>query len=81
LTTLAPAAAATIAAMVEMLTVFDRSPPLPTTSTAGPPISMGVAYSIIMSARPVSSSIVSPLHRNPMTNAASCAGVASPLRI
>ena len=43
LTTLAPAAAATIAAMVEMLTVFDRSPPEPTTSTAGPPISIGVA--------------------------------------
>ena len=35
LTTGAPAAAATIAAMVEMFTVSARSPPVPTTSTAG----------------------------------------------
>src|SRR5215212_1941968 len=81
LTTLAPAAAATIAAIVEILTVFERSPPLPTTSTAGPPIPIGVANSIITSASPVSSSTVSPLLRSPMTNAAICAGVASPLRI
>ena len=33
---LAPAAAATMADMVEMLTVFARSPPVPTMSTAGP---------------------------------------------
>ena len=36
LTTRAPAAAATTAAIVEMLTVLDRSPPEPTMSTAGP---------------------------------------------
>ena len=81
LTTLAPAAAATIAAIVEMLTVLERSPPDPTTSTAVPPISIGIAKSIMVWARPESSSTVSPLLRRAMTNAASCAGVASPARI
>ena len=80
LTTRAPAAAATIAAMVETLTVLARSPPEPTTSTAGPGTSIGVAKSSIVSARPASSSTVSPLQRSATTNAACCAGVASPLR-
>ena len=81
LTTRAPAAAATIAAIVEMFTVLARSPPDPTTSTACSVISIGVANSSIVSASADSSSTVSPLARNATTNAASWAGVASPDRI
>ena len=79
LTTRAPAAAATMAAMVEMFTVLARSPPEPTTSTAGPGTSIGVAKSSMVSARPAISATVSPLQRRATTNAACWAGVASPL--
>ena len=64
LTTRAPAPAATMAAIVEMLTLIERSPPVPTTSSARPGIVRGVATAYIASIRPVTSSIVSPLARS-----------------
>jgi hypothetical protein len=67
--------------MVEMLTVFIRSPPEPTTSTAGPGMVIGVANSSITSTRLVSSATVSPLLRSATVNAASWADVAWPPRI
>ena len=78
LTTLAPAPAADSAAMVEMLTVFCWSPPVPTMSSFSPAISMGLALAIIASTSPASSSTVSPLARSATRNPATCAGVASP---
>ena len=47
LTTGAPAPAATIAAMVEMFTDIDRSPPVPTTSSTRPRTVSGVACAYI----------------------------------
>ena len=81
LTTRAPAPAATIAAIVEMLTDIERSPPVPTTSSSRPGTSIGVACAYIAATSPVSSSTVSPLARSDTAKPAICAGVASPERI
>ncbi len=78
LTTRAPAPAATIAAIVEMLTDIDRSPPVPTTSSRRPGIESGVATAYIASTRPRTSSVVSPLARSATAKPAIWAGVASP---
>src|SRR6478752_10429866 len=77
LTTLMPAAAHTIEAIVEMLTVCARSPPVPTMSRLGPATSIRLAWASIMSASPRISSTVSPLARSAMRNPATCAGLAS----
>lgn len=77
LTTRTPAAAATTAAIVETLTVWARSPPVPTRSAIGPGTAMRVALSIMPSARPVTSSTVSPLARSATAKPAICASVAS----
>ncbi len=81
LTTRAPAPAATMAAIVEMFTLIERSPPVPTTSRARPGIASGVATAYIASSRPVTSSIVSPLARSATAKPAIWAGVAAPARI
>src|SRR5690606_4210159 len=78
LTTRAPAAAATMAAIVDTFTVWARSPPVPTTSTTGPSTCSGVARSSIVRARPVTSATVSPLARSATTQAEIWAGVAVP---
>ncbi len=78
LTTSAPAPAATIADIVEMLTVIARSAPVPTTSSTRPGTEMGVACSSMPSESPTSSSMVSPLVRSAIANPAICTGVASP---
>ena len=78
LTTRTPAAAVTMAAMVEMLTVWARSPPVPTTSTIGPGTRSGLASSSITLASPVTSSTVSPLARSATAKPAICAEVAIP---
>ncbi len=78
LATGAPAPAATIAAIVEMFTDIERSPPVPTTSSSRPGTSMGLARASIASARPRTSSMVSPLARSATAKAAIWAGVASP---
>ncbi len=78
LTTRAPAPAATIAAIVEMLTLIDRSPPVPTTSRARPGMAIGVATAYIASRKPVTSSMVSPLLRSATASPAIWAGVAAP---
>ena len=61
LTTRAPAAAAMIAAVVEMLIVCAPSPPVPTVSTARSAISMGAACAYISATSAPTSSAVSPL--------------------
>ena len=81
LTTCAPAPAATIAAIVEMLTDIERSPPVPTTSSRRPGTEILVARPSIAAARPASSSTVSPLARSATANPAIWAGDASPDRI
>ena len=81
LTTRAPAPAATSAAMVEMFTDIERSPPVPTTSRSRPGTEIGVARSYIASTRPVTSSMVSPLARSATAKPAICTGVAAPSRI
>ncbi len=85
LTTLTPAAATTMAAIVEMFTVWARSPPVPTTSMASARSSSGrltgVALAIIASTRPASSAGVSPLARRATANPAPCPGVALPAMI
>ena len=81
LTILAPAPAATIADIVEMLTEKDRSPPVPTMSSTRPGTKIGLALASMPSATPASSSTVSPLARSATAKAAICAGVASPARI
>src|SRR5690349_19660757 len=78
LTTRTPLAAMTMEDIVEMLTVCERSPPVPTMSRLGPGTSIGLAWASIMSARPRSSSTVSPLARSATRNPASCTGDASP---
>src|SRR5689334_20364029 len=84
-TTVTPAAAVTIAAIVEMLTVLARSPPVPTTSTAllrtFSGSSTSVALASIASTRPASSPGVSPLARRATANPATCTGVALPAMI
>ncbi len=81
LTTRAPAPAATIAAIVEMFTDMERSPPVPTTSSSRPGTWIGVAFSYIAATSPVISSTVSPLARRDTAKPAIWAGVASPERI
>jgi hypothetical protein len=76
LTTVTPAAAATIAAIVEMFTEKDRSPPVPTTSSTRPATGSGVAWAYIASTRPSISSTVSPLARSATAKPAIWAGVA-----
>ena len=61
LTTVAPVPAMTRAAMVEMLTVFCWSPPVPTMSTAWGSMSTVSALAIMPAASAPSSSGVSPL--------------------
>ena len=61
LTTVMPAPAMTRADIVEMFTVCERSPPVPTMSSVRPGTSMRTACASIVSARPVSSATVSPL--------------------
>ncbi len=80
LTTRAPAPAATIAAMVEMLTDIDRSPPVPTTSSRRPGTEIGFAAASIAAAMPETSSTVSPLARSATTRPASWTGVAAPAK-
>ena len=81
LTTRAPAAAATIAPMVEMFTVCAPSPPVPTRSTTGPRTLIGVACRSIAWASPVISLTVSPFIRNAIPNAAIWADDAAPSMI
>src|SRR5262249_29728605 len=81
LTTRRPDPATAKAAIVVMFTVWARSPPVPTMSTARSPSGTRVAWASIVSTSPVSSLVVSPLARNSTMNAASCAGVAAPLMI
>ena len=78
LTTGAPAPATTRAAIVEMFTEWERSPPVPTMSTAGPGTSIRWAAASIAAARPDISAAVSPLLRSATAKAAIWAGVASP---
>ncbi len=81
LTTRAPAPAATIAAIVEMLTEFERSAPVPTTSSSRPGTEIGVPREYIASTSPHTSSVVSPLARRATAKPAIWASVASPARI
>ena len=66
--------------MVEMLTVWARSPPVPTTSSAvgAAPraAATGAAFASMVSTRPASSAGVSPLARSGSAKPAICAGVA-----
>ncbi len=64
--------------MVEMLTVWARSPPVPTTSTQSPGTSIRTACSSIPAASPASSSTVSPLDRSATRKPATWTGLASP---
>ena len=83
--TLMPAAAAIIAEVVEILNVRALSPPVPTISrTSIPSCATGVAWSLIATAHPVISSIVSALVllvESAARNAAFCVGVVCPLMI
>ena len=73
LTTGAPAPAATIAAIVEMFTDIDRSPPVPTTSsTPAGDRRAGWRASYIASTSPSTSSMVSPLARSATAKPAIC---------
>src|SRR3954470_19073832 len=76
--TRAPAAAATIDESVEMLMLFERSPPVPTMSIAPSATATRTACARIADANPAISVGVSPRMRRAATSAASCAGVASP---
>ena len=76
--TRAPAAAATIAATVEMLNVPERSPPVPQVSIAPAGISTRIDAARIAAAKPAISSTVSPRTASAASSAPSCAGVASP---
>src|SRR3954469_1238546 len=74
-----PAAAATTAAIEEMLTVWAPSPPVPTMSTQSIDSCTGVACASISAARPATSSADSPLARSATAKAATWTGVASPV--
>ncbi len=80
-----PAAAVTMAAIVDTLIECERSPPVPTMSTArdrsSSPSGTSVAAASTASSSPDSSSAVSPLIRSATEKAISCAGVAPPDRI
>ena len=82
LTTRAPAPAATIAAIVEMLTDIDRSPPVPTTSSSRPGTEIGVGAGV----HRLDEAGASPRWSRPWRAARrrsrrSATGVASPARI
>ena len=83
--TLIPAAAITIALVVEILKVEDLSPPVPTiSSTSMPGCGTGVACSRMACAQPEISSIVSAfvdLVDNAARKAAFCVGVVCPVII
>ena len=81
LTIRAPAAAATIVPIVEMLTVRARSPPVPTRSIRRPGMLSGVACRSIADASPSTSAGVSPFIRIAMPKPAIWAGVAAPSMI
>ena len=59
----------------------ERSPPVPQVSTTRIGTLTGIASSSITWTRPATSMAVSPLARSATTNAAICAGVASPVMI
>ena len=67
--------------MVEMFTVWERSPPVPTMSSVRPGTSMRTACASIVSARPGSSATDSPLVLSPSRNAAILGVEAAPLMI
>ena len=77
-TTPTPVPAITIAAIVEMFTVFARSPPVPTMSTLRPLTSMRCAWESIVSTMPLTSRAVAPFVCIPIKKAPSCASVARP---
>src|SRR6266550_2131506 len=78
LATRPPAAAVTIALTVEMLKLFERSPPVPTMSIASTGTVTRTATSRSADAHPAISSTVSPRMYRAASSAPSCAGVASP---
>src|SRR5206468_7656562 len=73
-----PAPATTSAVMVEMLMLFERSPPVPTTSIAPSSTTTRRAFARIALANPAISSAVSPRTCSAARSAPSCAAVASP---
>ena len=75
-----PAPATTKAAVVEMLKVCRRSPPVPTTSTTASrsPRSTQAPSRRMVVANPTTSSMVSPLVRSAMRNAAACTSPTRP---
>src|SRR5689334_946103 len=77
----APAAAATIVPIVEMLTVCAWSPPVPTRSVSSPGTVMGVACASIDRASPVISATDTPLIRSATPKPAIWDGVATPSMI
>ncbi|OBK45966.1 hypothetical protein A5657_02705 [Mycobacterium kubicae] len=84
LTTGTPAAATTIAAIVDRLTVFTPSPPVPTTSTASSGIaSMGIgrAWLSMTSASSLTSAAVGTFIFSATAKAAICEGWAWPVMI
>ena len=83
LATVTPAAATTIALTVEMLKLFEPSPPVPHVSRigAGRLSFTGCACRRIARAAAATSDAVSPFMRSATSNPPICAGVASPRRI
>ena len=81
LTTVSPAPAMTRADIVEMFTVCDRSPPVPTMSSVRPGTSIRTACASIVSASAVSSPTDSPLVFSPRRNAAIFGVDAAPVMI
>ena len=79
--TITPEPATAKPAVVEMLKVPERSPPVPQVSTSGPSTSTCRDLSRITLAIPAISAGVSPLRRSAVTNAPNWAGVASPSMI
>src|SRR6266540_2280098 len=73
-----PAPATTSAVIVEMLMLFERSPPVPTTSIAPSSTTTRSAFARRALANPAISSGVSPRMLRAASSAPSCAGVASP---
>ena len=74
-----PDAAATTDAIVDTFTVPNRSPPVPTMSSAIGSTGSGTACSSTASRKPTISSTVSPFTRSAMRNPASCAWVTVPV--
>ncbi len=77
-----PAAAATMATVVEMLNVLAPSPPVPQVSMAyRSSMLTAIALSRITRAPPDISALLSPLMRRPINSAPTCVGVNSPSMI